>query len=149
LLFLQTKNTPDLGAIQGDEARNVAGLWHSGWRRIVALLLAYALAIQGLAAVVLVGVGGTVTADGSAAFQLCTHQAADSTQPNLPSQAPDFGIHCIFCLAGTFYVNSTLPFVPHWNRFLPVKAVFLHSAPSLAAPAVNGQALPRGPPSAV
>lgn len=79
------------------------------WRPFVGLLVAYAVAAQGL----LIAVGGFAAlahADQHGpAFALCLHdaQAAAQAAPNLPAENPGQGhagcTHCIFCFAGAHH----------------------------------------------
>lgn len=79
------------------------------WRPFIGLLVAYAVAAQGL----LIAVGGFASlahADqNTPAFALCLHdtQAGAQATPNLPGENPGHGhagcTHCIFCFAGAHH----------------------------------------------
>src|SRR5215475_11534882 len=64
------------------------------WRSLIGLLLAHAIAIQGLA----VGFSGSTVAQGLAAFALCLNGAHGTPSAPTDEQAP--GSHCLLCTAG-------------------------------------------------
>ena len=80
------------------------------WRRLIAVVLVHAVAVQAL----LIALGGfslAANADQSApAFELCSHDANGATQS--PAKLPDHSgcTHCIFCFAGAHHaVIGTAP----------------------------------------
>ena len=84
------------------------------WRRLIAIVLAHAVAVQAL----LFALGGfslAVSADQSKpAFELCSHDANGA--PQSPASNPDQSgcTHCIFCFAGAHHaVIGTAPTVFH------------------------------------
>ena len=118
------------------------------WRAFIAIVAAYAVAVQSL----LLVLGGLDLADagnnGQPTFELCLHGGPSA--PALPAgdqSAPC--THCIFCFAGSYHAVVGAP--PVLSRRLDVeigrgpKAVNVHPWPRLAAHSI---ASPRGPPLA-
>jgi len=128
----------------------MAKISHRTGRRVIAGVLAYALAFQGFLFALDMG-QPVIAATGGAAFagfELCSHSGAASTVPGAPSQTPVGQIHCIFCIAGAVYVNCAPPCAPLWNTIVLSNAVWPFAAPRLVALAINESAWPRGPPAA-
>jgi len=117
------------------------------WRRIIAVVVAYAVAAQSLL-IVLGGFGLAARADQApSGFELCHHDAEDS--PAMPAGSPGHPdcSHCIFCFAGSQHALIGPPPVLFHRvnvvatQILPVaeKCCFAHrSGYSIANP--------RGPP---
>jgi hypothetical protein len=124
---------------------------HSGWGRVFACLLIYALVLQGFILAVLLDGPAVAAADGQAwaGFKLCSHSGVGSAGPDAPAQAPAGGIHCIFCIAGATFVGSAPPLAPQCGRVAFTNAVWPLAAPGLVAPLIHESAWPRGPPAAV
>ena len=95
----------------------MSGLGRNGtryWRSLLSVVVAYAVAIQGL----LIAVAGfSLPADAgqnAPAIELCLHDASGA--PELPASKPDLSdcTHCIFCFAGAHdAVIGTAPAVFH------------------------------------
>jgi hypothetical protein len=64
------------------------------WRSLIGLLVAHAIAIQGLA----VGFSGLAVAQGLPGFALCLSGAHETPGAPTDEQAP--GSHCLLCAAG-------------------------------------------------
>jgi len=126
----------------------MARIPHSSWRRVIAGVLAYALALQGFIFVLDIG-RAAAAADGAtvAGFALCTHSGAASA-PGEPTRAPIGALHCPFCFAGAVFVNCAAPCVPPSNKVILSHAVWPITAPRLVALSINESAWPRGPPAA-
>ena len=130
------------------------------WRPFIGLLVAYAVAAQGL----LIAVGGFASlahADQNGpAFELCLHdgQAGAQTAPNLPAENPGQEhpgqghagcTHCIFCFAGAHHAAiGSAPVLFHRVGVITAVAwaADTHCLPRLTAHSI---ASPRGPPLAV
>jgi hypothetical protein len=73
------------------------------WRPVIAAVVAYAVAVQGL----LIAIGGFALPahanHGSPGFELCLHD--DQGSPELPTDVPDHSgcNHCILCFAGSHH----------------------------------------------
>jgi hypothetical protein len=119
-------------------------------RRIMACVLAYALALQGLLFAVDVGRAATAAADGTPLFalELCAHGGSGAALPGAPAPAPAGDAHCPFCIVGAVYVHGVLPVPPQYIKVPLRGAVWPLSAPRLVALAGNRSAWPRGPPTA-
>lgn len=129
--------------------RIMAKLSHGFRRRVFTCALAYALAIQGFIFALQIG-GSAFAADSTAwaGFELCTRNGVSSTPPSLPVQDPLGNIHCVFCIAGAFFLNSPPPSPPP-SRELAFTHVGWRLAPvHLAAIFIVESAWPRGPPAA-
>jgi hypothetical protein len=124
--------------------------WHSGWRRVLSCLLAYALALQGFIFAFDASRPAVAAAPDAvwAGFELCSHSDAGAALPDAP-QAPASHSHCVFCLAGIVYVNSAPPVTPHCGAVVAPTTAWTLVAPELVAFQVNRNAWPRGPPSAL
>ena len=114
----------------------------SGWRRLTASVLVFALILQGIAFTL----AGARLADDpadSAGFALCRHDggAAGGGEPKRPSADG----HCIFCLAGATCLDA--PAAVSQSHAITF-AVLSWSSNTWRSPAaaVNASARPRGPP---
>ena len=127
----------------------MARISHGVWRRVIAGVLAYALALQGLIFVLDIGRVAAAAADGTAVagFALCTHDSA-AAAPGAPAQAPVSALHCPFCFAGAVFVNCAAPCAPAWNKFVLGNALGPLTRPQLISLLTNENAWPRGPPAA-
>jgi hypothetical protein len=117
------------------------------WRRLIAVALAHAVAVQAL----LVALGGfslAVNADqSSSAFELCSHDASGATQS--PAKIPDQSgcTHCIFCLAGAHAaVIGAAPAAFHRVNVATVVVPWLAATKRLQRLTRYAIAIPRGPP---
>jgi hypothetical protein len=143
----------DRSALSGDSMINLGSRGKRMWRPFIGLLVAYAVAAQGL----LIAVGGFASlahADQNGpAFELCLHdaQAAAQAAPNLPTENPGQGhagcTHCIFCFAGAHHaLIGSAPALFH-RVGVTITAVAWaadkHCLPRLSAYSI---ASPRGPP---
>lgn len=122
----------------------------TGWRRIIAGVLAYAVALQGFIFALDLGYP-TAAADAGnatawAGFELCTHGGAAS--PGVPAQVPVGDMHCPFCVAGLVFVNCAPPAEPQYRTIELTDAVWPPTAPRLVALFISESAWPRGPPVA-
>jgi hypothetical protein len=124
---------------------------HRVGRRILSCVLAYALALQGFIFAANID-GPAISAANAAAwtgFQLCTHGGGGAALPEAPSQGPTGDDHCIFCIAGTVYVDCASPSSPQYSKAVFTDVAWPLSAPRLVAFLVNESAWPRGPPATV
>lgn len=115
-------------------------------RRILACVLAYALALQGL--ILVLNGGAAFYPEQTPAFAdaaLCHHDG--TALPDSPTQAP-VGEHCPFCFAGAVYLDCAPPWAPQRSTLVVSHTVWPLAAPRLAAFFVNASAWPRGPPAA-
>ena len=128
---------------------DVRGRAWTGWRRLTACVLIYALFMHGLAFAM---AGARINADPAGApdwagFELCRHDAGAPNQPTPDQPATD--THCVFCVAGPGFVLE--PPLAVFTQFHPVE-ISLAPWPMVAwrlAPAtVDASARPRGPPAA-
>jgi hypothetical protein len=129
----------------------VARVSHSGWRRVFACALAYALVLQGLifAATDIRPAVGTADSAAWAEFPLCSHSGLDPAAPQAPAQHPAGDNLCLFCcIAGAACVNSAPPGAPPYSKVEFTSVVWPLIAPRLVALVVNAKAWPRGPPAA-
>jgi hypothetical protein len=116
------------------------------WRPFLGVVVAYAVAIQGL----LLVVGGFAPAlqidSAVTGLELC-HQDAQAPV-EVPAKNPDPGCaHCIFCFAGAHHaVISTAPAVFHRVNFAMVLVPWLGDLSGLTRPTRHTIASPRGPP---
>jgi len=134
-------------ALMGNRTHGL-GLMPDGlWRRLIAAVLAHAVAAQALI-VVLGGFSFTANADQSSlTFELCSHDANGATQS--PARLPDDSecAPCIFCFVGTHHavacntssafhrVNVAMVVVLWHGDTLGVRRLIRHTIAS-----------PRGPP---
>jgi hypothetical protein len=130
----------------------MAGDSHRAWRRVLAGVLAYALALQGFLFALDIGRPALAADDHAdatawAGFVLCTHGGGASS-PVAPAQTPVGDLHCPFCIAGAVFVDCAPPCPPLWNKIVLTNAVWPSAAPRLVALFVNESAWPRGPPLA-
>jgi hypothetical protein len=126
---------------------NLAHRPNGFWRRLLALVLVHAVAVQAL----LVALGGfslTANADQSPpAFELCSHGTDGTAQS--PAKNPDHSActHCILCFAGVHHaVIGTAPAV---FRRVNVAIVVVPSLDDASGPKRLTRytiASPRGPP---
>jgi hypothetical protein len=123
---------------------------HSGWRRILGCLLAYAIALQGLIFAVDAGRSAiaTVSDTAFAGFPLCSHGDDGAPVQDAP-QAPLSDNHCVFCLTGIVYLSSPPSPTAHLGVVVVSDAAWALTAPQLVALHVNRSAWPRGPPTAI
>lgn len=120
------------------------------WRRVLAGVLAYALALQGLIFALDIGRPAIAAAGDDAnvtTWALCTHSGGVAA-PGAPTQAPLGDLHCPFCFAGAVFVNCAPPCVHQFSKILLTDAVWPLAAPRLVALFSNESAWPRGPPVA-
>jgi len=117
------------------------------WRRLIAVVLAHAVAVQAL----LFALGGfslAANVDQSApAFELCSHDANGATQS--PTRIPDQSgcTDCIFCFAGAHHaVIGAAPAVSHRVNVAIVVVRRPAEAPGLRRLTRYTIANPRGPP---
>ena len=124
---------------------------YGGWRRVIAGVLAYALALQGFIFALDIGRPAIAGADATtwAGFELCSHSGVGAAVPDAPAQAPVGDFHCLFCFAGAVYVNCAPPGAPQWNKVVLIDVVWPLTAPRLVALVIHTSAWPRGPPAAV
>jgi len=122
---------------------------HSGWRRVLAGVLAYALVLQGFIVAFDIGRPASAAPNGVAwaGFELCSHNA-DSALPGVPAQGPIGNIHCVFCVAGAVFLNCLPPSTPQYSKATFTDAVWHLTTPRLATLVVTESAWPRGPPTA-
>ena len=116
------------------------------WRRLIAVVLAHAVAVQAL----LIALGGfslAASADQSKpAFELCSHDANGATSPN---KLPDHSgcTHCTFCFAGAHHaVIGTAPSPFHRVNLAVVVVPRLGDSSGLRRLTRYTIASPRGPP---
>jgi hypothetical protein len=117
------------------------------WRRLLAVVLVHAVAVQAL----LVALGGfSLTANANQsppAFELCSHGVDGAAQS--PIKIPDLSgcTHCIFCFAGAHHaVIGTAPAVFYRVNVAMVVVPWLGDAPSPKRLTRYIIAIPRGPP---
>jgi hypothetical protein len=126
----------------------MARVARGAWRRVFAVVLVYALVLQGF-----LFAGGVapsmIAADGVAldGFALCTHDGAAPATPVAPKQDPACN-HCIFCVAGAIYLTGAPPSAPQSRKIVLSNVVWPLAAPRLSAFHVHESAWPRGPPTA-
>ena len=128
----------------------MARISHSTWRRVIAGVLAYALAVQGFIFALDLDQPAIAAANGTAfaGFELCSHSGnTGATVPGVPSQAPVGELHCLFCIGGAIYVNCAPPGAPLWNKIVLINAAWTSTTPRLVALFINESAWPRGPPA--
>ena len=128
----------------------MARVSHKAWRRVIAGVLAYALALQGFIFALDIGRPAVAASPDPAwaGFELCSHSGGGATAPGAPSQGPVGDLHCLFCIAGAVYVNCAPPCAPQFSKVMLTNAVWPLTAPRLVALVVNKSAWPRGPPAA-
>ncbi len=117
------------------------------WRTLIAVVVAYAVAVQSL----LIALGGFALAapasDAPAAFELCLHDGGAA--PALPAGAPTHVpcTHCIFCFAGANHAVLGSPTAPvHSAHFAIVQIRW--TADRYCPPRISDHSIasPRGPP---
>jgi hypothetical protein len=116
----------------------------SGWQRLTACVLVFALILQGvtftLASARLAAADPTDTAAG---FELCRHDGG--TAGGGAPEGPIADSHCIFCLAGATYLDAPGA-APESHTITFVALSWSFQAWRLPAVTVNASARPRGPP---
>ena len=117
------------------------------WRRLIAVVLAHAVAAQAL----LIALGGfplAANADqSSSAFELCSHDANGATQSPAKIPGQSGCAHCIFCLAGAHHaVIGAAAAVSHRVNVAIVVVRQPAEAPGLRRLTRYTIANPRGPP---
>ena len=117
------------------------------WRRLIAVVLVHAVAVQAL----LVALGGfSLTANAEQrppAFEMCSHSADGTTQS--PAKIPDHSActHCIFCFAGAHHaVIGAAPAVFHRVNVAMAVVPSLDDASGPKRLTRYTIASPRGPP---
>jgi Protein of unknown function (DUF2946) len=116
------------------------------WRRLVAVVLVHAVAVQALL-IVLGGFSLAANADqNSPAFELCSHDANGATSP---AKLPDHSgfTHCTFCFAGAHHAvigTASSPF--HRVNLAMVVVPWLGDSSSPRRLTRYTIASPRGPP---
>ena len=117
------------------------------WRRLIAVVLAHAVAVQAL----LIALGGfslAANADQSSlVFELCSHDTGGATQS--PAKLPDHSActHCIFCFAGAHHaVIGAAPAVFHGVYVATVVVRWLADTSGPMQLTRYAIANPRGPP---
>ena len=123
----------------------------TGWRRVIAGVLAYAVALQGFIFALDLGHPAIAAADAAnatawAGFELCTHGGA--APPGAPAQAPVGDMHCPFCIAGAVFVNCAPPSALQYSTVVLTVVVWPTTVPQLRALFMSESAWPRGPPAA-
>ena len=115
------------------------------WRRLIAVVLAHAVAVQAL----LIALGGfslAATADQSKpAFELCSHDANGATSP---AKFPNHSgcTHCTFCFAGAHHaVIGTAPSLFHRVNLAMVVVPWLGDNSGLRRPDTLHDRKPAGP----
>jgi hypothetical protein len=116
----------------------------SGWQRLTACVLVFALILQGVAFTL---AGARLAAadptDTAAGFELCRHDGG-SAGGGAPEN-PGGDSHCIFCLAGATYIDApAAASESHTIMFAVLSWSF--NAWRLPAATVNAGARSRGPP---
>jgi hypothetical protein len=116
-------------------------------RPLIGIVVAYAVAAQGL----LIALGGfsrpANVGDDAPAFELCLHDAQDV--PELPAGNPDHTsyTHCIFCLAGSHHAAiGAAPIAFHRVHVETVAAPRVADRQNLPGLPAYSIAIPRGPP---
>ncbi len=125
----------------------------TGWRRIIAGVLAYAVALQGFIFALDLGHPAAAAADAAnagawAGFELCTHSGGGAGSPGVPAQVPVGDMHCPFCVAGAVFMNCAPPAALQYSTILLTDVVWPPTAPRLVALFLSESAWPRGPPVA-
>jgi len=119
----------------------------SGWRRLAACVLVFALVLQGIAFTL---AGARLAADTAgtadqAGFEVCRHDGG--TPPGGAPESPAADSHCIFCLTGATCLDAPAAAAEfHTITFAALSWSF--RAWRLPAATVNASARPRGPPPA-
>lgn len=116
-------------------------------RPLIAVLVAYAVAVQSLL-IVLGGFSQLARADAvGPAFELCQHEGTGA--PASPARAPDHSgcYHCIFCFAGAHHaLIGSSPLLSQRADVAVVDVVRMVDAHGLPGPSAHSIAEPRGPP---
>ena len=125
----------------------------SGWRRLVASVLIFAVMLQGMAFAVAAGrVAAKAASDTDlAGFELCRHNgvADDGGNAALPGGAPERASqHCVFCLIGASYLLGAPQHAPEFHTIVLTIPPWTFTAWRLPAIMVDASARPRGPPPA-
>ena len=114
-------------------------------RPLIGIVVAYAVAAQGL----LIAVGGfsppANVGDDARAFEFCLHDAQDA--PELPAGNPEHTGHCIFCLAGSHHAAfGAAPVAFHRVHVETIDAPRVADRQHLPRLPAYSIAIPRGPP---
>jgi len=120
----------------------------SGWRRLTACILVFALLLHGIgftSAAARLSANAAGTADRTA-FELCRHNGGVAGGGAPASPAADS--HCIFCLADATCVDAPGAAAAFHTIAFAVLSWSFH-ARRLPAATVNASARPRGPPRLV
>jgi hypothetical protein len=131
-------------------------LRRSASRQFSAVVLIFALMLQGMAVAAAAGRVVAGTDPSSPGFEICLHNGpaepggnADAGGAATPENTPEHaGAHCIFCLAGTGYALETLLPSADFHVIINVIAPWRFTAWRLPALTVDASARPRGPPPA-
>lgn len=126
-----------------------AGQSRQGWRRVLACIFAYALAVQGLVFAIEIGSAAAASPNGPAwaGFELCERAGAATQSPGLPAPSPIGNIHCVFCVAGAVFVDCTPPVLAQTNSTIVENTVWPIAATHPVKAFVAAGAWPRGPPA--
>jgi hypothetical protein len=125
-------------------------LRRSGGRQFYAVLLIFALMMQGLAFAFAAATSHHVTDAASDAglpgFEICYHGSPsdDSGDPAVPESS---GVHCIFCLAAADHaLEAPLPSTEFYVILLTTTVRWSFTAWRLPALIIDASKPPRGPP---
>jgi hypothetical protein len=112
-------------------------------------VLTYALVLQGLAFALAPAEPARDAEDLSwASAELCIHSTNGTSVPGKPGERSAADAHCLFCIPGAVYVDSTPPAAPQLLGSVLAEKVATLTAPRLLALLVHQSAWPRGPPAA-
>jgi hypothetical protein len=120
-------------------------------RQLAAVVLTFALLLQGVASAAAMGslAANAATDAGWAAFELCHHNSSADDAGNAPAPAgapENSDAHCIFCLAAANYaLQASLPNAPFHIIIIAI-VPWTFTAWRLPALTVDASAGPRGPP---
>lgn len=123
--------------------------WKRSTRPLIAVVVAYAVAVQSLL-LTLGGLAYALQASGtSPAFELCQHDAPGApAQPAKPDNA-DYCSHCFFCLAGSHHAVIGNSFSVKPSLYICTPASIRCVVVQLRLPQPSHLiAIPRGPPAA-
>ena len=118
------------------------------WRQVIAGVLIYALALQGIALVLATTshVGGENDVAGFKA-EICHHDGDTSNSQNQTPDPADNGC-CIICLAGTSYVLAAFGLASDFHPIVFVAVRWPAAMSPLPSRTVDANTRPRGPPAA-
>jgi hypothetical protein len=119
------------------------------WRPLVGLVVAYAIAAQGL----LIAVGGfclpATASDVAPAFELCLHDPSDAPGSPVDNSKHSQSTQCLFCFAGTHHaVLAAIPIVFQRIYFEITETHRTADNHSLCGLPAHSIADPRAPPPA-